>query len=176
MKKVYIAGPDIFSLQWPEHCEKVHAACKGLSLQAVYPISPLTNLVDAGAVGIVSPGNREDSKQVYKTCLSLLRGCDAVVANLNPFRGSEPDSGTVFEVATAVAIGIPVVGYWNVRNIIQSTKLYRHNARICQQGYLVEKFDLPCNVMVAEGCTDLVFGDVVVALSRISDLLLAGEK
>ena len=34
-----------------------------------------------------------------------------MIANLAPFRGHEPDSGTVFEVGFATALGKPVVAY-----------------------------------------------------------------
>jgi nucleoside 2-deoxyribosyltransferase len=41
--------------------------------------------------------------------LALIRRCDAVVANLRPCRGQvEPDSGTVFEVGVAIALGEPL--------------------------------------------------------------------
>ena len=34
-----------------------------------------------------------------------------MLANLEPFRGSEPDSGTAFEVGYALALGKPVYAY-----------------------------------------------------------------
>jgi nucleoside 2-deoxyribosyltransferase len=34
-----------------------------------------------------------------------------VLANLNPFRGAEPDSGTCVEIGYALALGKRVVGY-----------------------------------------------------------------
>ncbi|WP_416367503.1 nucleoside 2-deoxyribosyltransferase [Variovorax paradoxus] len=34
-----------------------------------------------------------------------------MIANLEPFRGAEPDFGTVFEVGGATALGLPVVAY-----------------------------------------------------------------
>ncbi len=44
---------------------------------------------------------------------NLLEGCQAVVANLNPFESCSvnPDSGTVMELSLAYAFGKPVVAY-----------------------------------------------------------------
>ena len=39
----------------------------------------------------------EAAEQIYQHNLRLLRDCDGVLVNLSPFRGVEPDSGSVFE-------------------------------------------------------------------------------
>ena len=37
---------------------------------------------------------------IYRANVAMIQRADLVMANLNPFRGAEPDSGTAFEVAT----------------------------------------------------------------------------
>ncbi len=44
----------------------------------------------------------------------LMRSCDALIANLTPFRGVSMDTGTAFEVGFMRALGRPVLGYTNV--------------------------------------------------------------
>ncbi|RZI95321.1 MAG: nucleoside 2-deoxyribosyltransferase, partial [Rubrivivax sp.] len=48
---------------------------------------------------------------IYEDNLRRIREADGVIANLVNFRGLEPDSGTVFEMGFAIALGKPVVGY-----------------------------------------------------------------
>ena len=40
-----------------------------------------------------------------------MHSCDALVANLTPFRGVSADAGTAFEVGFMRALGRPVLGY-----------------------------------------------------------------
>ena len=42
-----------------------------------------------------------------------MRECDAVLANLTPFRGPSADVGTIFELGYARGLGKPVFGYSN---------------------------------------------------------------
>jgi len=66
MKKVYIAGPDVF---------------------------------------------RRDAKQHLEMLRRMIDECDAVIANIEPFRGPHMDPGTAFEIGYAVAKGKPVYCY-----------------------------------------------------------------
>src|SRR3546814_11204941 len=48
---------------------------------------------------------------IYRANIALIQKADLVAANMNAFRGAEPDSGTAFEVGYAVALGKPVWAY-----------------------------------------------------------------
>lgn len=52
-----------------------------------------------------------DPRKICECNLALIRKAQMVVANLNPFRGTEPDSGTVFELGYGFALGKKVWGY-----------------------------------------------------------------
>jgi hypothetical protein len=76
-----------------------------------------------------------------------------VLANLNPFRGAEPDSGTCVEIGYALALGKPVIGYAaDLRPLRERLHAsgpgadgrYRDGA-----GMVVEDFGLPLNLMLA---------------------------
>jgi len=43
----------------------------------------------------------------------LIRGCNALIANLTPFRGPSADVGTAYELGFARALNLPVFGYSN---------------------------------------------------------------
>src|SRR3546814_8171664 len=48
---------------------------------------------------------------IYRANIALIQKADLVAANMNAFRGAEPDSGTAFEIGYAVALGKPVWDY-----------------------------------------------------------------
>jgi nucleoside 2-deoxyribosyltransferase len=94
--------------------------------------------------------------------------CDAVLANLDFFRGPEPDSGTCFEVGYAVARGKPVVGYVPEGGSFAERIRRRHPQAVGQglvdaAGWHLEEFGLPLNLMLAVPCR-IVVGDVRAAL------------
>lgn len=97
--RIYLAGPDVFRPDAQDHFVQLSALCDALGLAALLP-------ADGQDLPAQSP-----EKAIYLANMERLRGADGVCANLACFRGLEPDSGTVFEVGAAVALGIPVVAY-----------------------------------------------------------------
>jgi nucleoside 2-deoxyribosyltransferase len=181
MRKVYIAGPDIFRVWWPDIAEKIVNACASWGFEALLPIPADKSLDRPGVSGITVPGKPNDALPVFESCLDMIRSCDAMVADITPFRGDEPDSGTVFEVATAYALGKPVVAY--TRDTRLTHERHTHNgsktecgALLCRSGFLVEQFGLPCNVMVAQACTKIVFGGVVEGLFALKTVLAEKDQ
>lgn len=175
MRKIYVAGPDIFRPTWPDTARKIVNACASWGLEALLPIPADQSLDRPEVPGITMPGKAQDANAVFASCLDMIRSCDAVVANITPFRGDEPDSGTVFEIATAYALGKPVVAYTLDTRLTHERHAHNGNntaygALVCRSGYLVEQFDLPCNVMVAQACKAIVFGDVISALLALKNL------
>ena len=109
--------------------------------------------------------------------MRLLRDCDGVLANLSPFCGVEPYSGSVFEAAFALAIGKPVAAWigdhWNTRE--RSAVLRRvwrdadGRVRDKNDGGLVEDFGLSVNLMLA--CSFAVMPTPWHAIERLAELL-----
>jgi nucleoside 2-deoxyribosyltransferase len=96
--RVYLAGPDVFRPDAEQHFAMLAAVCDKLGLEALSPFD--------SSIGAHTP-----PRAIYDANMAMLRSADGVVANLAPFRGAEPDSGTVFEVGVAAALGVPVVAY-----------------------------------------------------------------
>lgn len=157
--KIYLAGPDVFFPnpdQWKSKCV---ACIEAAGHEALVP-------VDNEVV---------DSKGIYEANIKLLNQADAVVANLNPFRGFEPDSGTCFEVGYAIARGVKVIGYVSDGRS-QADKLaisdgkglgMRDGRPIDKNGHFVENFKHPVNLMLAKSCTEIVTGDMEKALALL---------
>lgn len=101
-RRIYLAGPDVFSRDAAAHFALLTAACDRFGLHALAPsdgLMPTWLSLEEVAQGIC------------KENMELIRQSHGVIANLAPFRGLEPDPGTVFEVGVAVALGLPVVAY-----------------------------------------------------------------
>ncbi|MCZ2499025.1 nucleoside 2-deoxyribosyltransferase [Xylophilus sp. Kf1] len=102
--RVYFAGPDVFFQDAAAIFERLTSASAALGLQG---FAPFDGQIDIAA------GESPDAfaGRIYEGNVARIRACDGLIANLAPFRGLEPDPGTVFEVGYAVALGKPVVGY-----------------------------------------------------------------
>jgi len=157
--KLYIAGPDVFRQDAAAWAEATRALCRGFGHQALIPLD---------GVETTAPG-------ICHANFDLIRSADAVLANLNPFRGCEPDSGTCVEVGFALALNKPVVGYvasgeTTVARVaaIAGGSLAKCNGRpVDADGLYVEDFGLPLNLMLAVPAR-IVVGGLAEALQALS--------
>ena len=169
MKKIYLAGFDVFYKDAKERFEKMRKLCKLAGYEALIP---LDNDITEG-LGI--------SNRIYKANIAMIEQADGIIANLNAFRGKEPDSGTVFEVGYGVAKNKKIVGYTSIEDwkthIIGDQKsqvLTRElfDSMFNQQPvdeFNVEDFGLPLNLMLAESIK-LINGDFIDALEVYKEL------
>ncbi|MGK9064756.1 nucleoside 2-deoxyribosyltransferase [Stutzerimonas chloritidismutans] len=143
---IYIAGPGVFRPDAIEHGERLKAMCAEFGFVGLYPLDKHV------PEGIVTPC--EQAAWIYRANLQLLKQADAVLADLNFFRGGEPDSGTSFEVGYAVALGKPVYGYLDGEGSY-AERLRQAHPQLCGlpgvdcDGLQLEAFDLPLNLMLA---------------------------
>lgn len=151
--KLYLAGPDVFRTDARQWAEQSLARCAAAGHLALLPLDD--GLFDAGAI--------------YRNNLRLLAEADAVLANLNPFRGAEPDSGTCVEIGYALALGKPIIGYAaDLRPLRERLRAVADgDGRCCDgDGLAVENFGLPLNLMLAVPLR-LVQGDLTDALQGL---------
>ncbi|WP_396269214.1 nucleoside 2-deoxyribosyltransferase [Ideonella sp.] len=140
---IYLAGFDVFRLDARAHGERLKALCAQHGHRGLYP---LDNELPAGMSG------PEAAQWIYRANIELIGQADAVVANLNNFRGLEPDSGTAFEVGYAVALGKPVWGYLEDHRPLHQQVLCTEAAKghyVDAKQLTVENFGLPRNLMLA---------------------------
>jgi len=150
--RVYIAGPDVFRSDAQVWAESVRALLARHGHQALIPLDG--EAVNAGGI--------------YQANVAMIRSADAVLANLNPFRGHEPDSGTCFEVGFAIAQGVPVVAYLSDGRA-QKDKIGCNiaDSPVDANGLHIENFGLPLNLMLAMPCR-IVVGDLSAAVAELS--------
>lgn len=152
MKKIYLAGPDVFKKI--ERCNAWFAALKqSLKERGYEGLSPF----DSGANFMVDISPQEKGKQIFLANRMLLDKCDAVLANVSPFRGPSCDAGTAWEIGYADGKGLPVFAYsYGMDYIPEATYKQRCDAmervgvKIRSDEYpIVEDFGLYDNLMIS---------------------------
>jgi nucleoside 2-deoxyribosyltransferase len=168
--KVYLAGPDVFRPDVAEWAASARTICRRYGYEPLMPI-------DHGET---------EAPKIYQANIDLIRKAQIVVANLNPFRGSEPDSGTCFEIGYALALGKKVSGYVskleNLRSRVNRIEQADSERTVDGAGMAIENFNLPLNLMLAvpaqivegglEDCLKALRGRLSVGAGAPSDLLL----
>ncbi|MFJ3486235.1 nucleoside 2-deoxyribosyltransferase [Pseudomonas sp. NPDC090202] len=147
--RIYLAGFDVFRADAIEHGRYLKALCERHGLHGLYPFD---NEVPQG----LPPA--QTALMICNANMAMIRDCDAVLANLNPFRGAEPDSGTAFEFGMAVALGKPVWAYFTDSGTLRE-QIAHNEAGFDAEGFQVEDFGLPRNLMLA--CTWVGYSETV---------------
>ncbi len=99
--RIYLAGPEVFLPDPLGMGAAKKAVCSRHGMTGVYPL-------DAPAP---MPSGPPDWRRIHAANEAHIQGCDALVANLTPFRGVAADPGTVFELGYMRGLGRPVFGY-----------------------------------------------------------------
>lgn len=142
MKKVYLAGPDVFRENAVAYGKGLKKLLSDRGIQGLYPFD---NEIP------FNPRNlRQTAGLIYEANIKMIQECDAVLANLEPFRGPSLDAGTAFEIGYAVALGKPVIGYnASLRVYELRAEGYKHQSPKYPN---VESFGLHDNLMIEFGC------------------------
>ena len=162
--KVYLAGPDVFFPNPEAWAQRKQAICARHGLIGVSPLDPMA---DEPAAWAALP----EWQRLAVRNEARIRDCDAVIANLTPFRGPSADVGTVYELGFARALGRMVFGYATTavpflpRTLGHVGSAAQFDAEgVCRdgEGLLVEQFGLFDNLMI-EGAITGAGGALVTA-------------
>ncbi len=172
MKRIYLAGPDVFFPHADCHFDALEARCSAFGLCGVRPS-------DGGLSEGLGGSGGEIAERIYRANIALIASCDALLANLMPFRNAiEPDSGTVFELGMAVALGKAVAGVVvgcaepYEAKVTAHCGITRDAAGLAwdtTHGFMVEEFGQPLNLMLARSTP--LFGSVDAALADLQQRL-----
>ncbi len=152
--KIYIAGPDVFEPNSIEIGKRYSKFCKDYGHEGLYP---LDNIVD------FSQNKHAIAKDIYQANVKLIHEADIVIANLNPFRGKEADSGTIWECGYAHALGKKVYGYMKnispyLEQFSSNEKDFKNEIYLDKDGKTIEDFEHPINLMIALSCQKIIQG------------------
>ena len=103
--EIYLAGPEVFLPDPWARAAELKAICARLGAIGRFPMDNQADVDDSDPDRMAANISRADE--------DLIGRCDAVVANLAPFRGPSMDTGTAYEMGLAKGLGKLVVG-WSV--------------------------------------------------------------
>ncbi len=141
MKRLYLAGPDVFL---PD-ADAVGRAKVDLCAQHGFKgLFPLDQQIDAVEEDL--------GRAIYRANLGLMKHSDAIIANLSPFRGPSADVGTAFELGWFAGRNLPIFAYSNdEREFAERTRFLLDlapDAARDRQGLGIEPFGLADNLML----------------------------
>lgn len=165
--KIYLAGPDVFRPDVAEWATTVRELCRRYGFEPLLPVDY----------------KETKPEKIFQSNIDLIRKAQIVAANLDPFRGPEPDSGTAFELGYALALGKKVCGYvTRLDTMAQRVEAAENRSEppapygdkiTDRNGLMIENFGLPCNLMLSipanivegglEGCLQAIRSKPTVA-------------
>jgi nucleoside 2-deoxyribosyltransferase len=146
--RIYLAGPEVFLPDPMAAGRAKRALCSAAGFEGVFPLD--------AALDLSGLDRHAQAQRISTANEGLMRGCDALIANLTPFRGVSMDSGTAYEVGFMRALGRPVFGYTNVvADYAARTRTLRARGIAAGDGDRsdidIEDFDRAENLMIACG-------------------------
>ncbi|MBF6617182.1 nucleoside 2-deoxyribosyltransferase [Pollutimonas thiosulfatoxidans] len=162
MKSIYLAGFDVFRPDAREWGATLKELCNKYGFEGLYPLDNNAPRTLAGA---------DLALWIYRANIALIQQADMLLANVNAFRGAEPDSGTAFEIGYAVALDKPVWAYTDeARPLVKQLPAIRQPGGATYtdtHGYTIEDFGLNLNLMLACS-TEIVIGTAEDALAEMA--------
>jgi len=164
---VYLAGPDVF---------RPDAAARGALLKAICDRVGLAGLFPADSE---ISGGCDPARAIRDANMAMIASCDALVANMTPFRGVSMDPGTAYEMGVAAALAKPVIGWTDdPRSLVGRASQLPGAGRDADgrlrdgEGMLVEEFDRPLadNLMMACGAV-AILDSAEAAIAHAASLL-----
>ncbi len=147
MKKIYIAGFDVFYEDAAKRGERLKEICEKYGFSGLYPLDNECEL----------------SRDIFEGNIRLIEEADIICANLNDFRGQDSDSGTAFELGYGFARGKKLYGYKSSPLSLRETIGEKDS-----KGFSVEDFGLSVNLMLGESCK-IVTGDFESCIKKIKE-------
>lgn len=143
MLKIYLAGPDVFEVDAIDQGAHLKKLCAEYGFEGLFP---LDNEISDATTPL------ELAAKIREANLALIHSCDIVLANFRPFRGLEPDSGTVYEIGYATALNKQILGYTeDLTPMIRRVQKAQHlpeRQKQCKEGKVIEDFGLSQNLML----------------------------
>lgn len=146
-EQLYIAGPMCFYPNGYAQWEGLRAYTQSMGVAVSLPNDAELNL------------NHEDLRlnadEIFKNCCDSMNKTTAIIANLEFFRGPEPDGGTVYEIGMAFAKGARCYAYTRDNRAMvwkyQGAEL-KNNLPHDRAGRVLPFYDLPFSPNLVSAC------------------------
>lgn len=179
--KAYLAGTEIFYPNSAETQQRYHQLCEKYGIIGIYPAdqAPEDEFLEYTPKDNSLP---ETEMSFFTHDVNHIRRTDIIIANLNDYRGNEPDSGTAVECGIAWGLGHRCFAFLEdarpMKQRFKGVTKTDQQGRLCDKdGAHLEDFDMPLNLMF---CDFTVFeGGLEEALKGIrkifdAELIAAG--
>jgi nucleoside 2-deoxyribosyltransferase len=152
-KRVYLAGPEVFLSNAREIGALKRRVCERHGLVGVFPAD------EEDACDPALP-LAEQGLAISRAMERVMRGCDAMIVNLTPFRGPSADVGSAYEMGFMRALGRPIFAYSNdnrpfLDRVVAfcggAVRLRVTGEQEDPDGMVIEPFTLHDNLMLSGG-------------------------
>lgn len=174
MKKVYLAGPEVFLPDSVRVLNQHKAICNKYGFEGLSPFDG----------EVTEEFGLERARKIYLENCKLIRACDIVAVNCNAFRGALVDDGSSFEIGFAKALGKKIYGFIQTKKTLPElvqlkipTSNHTSGYRVDNDGYLLnEDFGNSINLMlefaIIESGGQLIEGNFENLIQVISQSLV----
>lgn len=183
MPKAYLAGTEIFYPDSKQTQEKYHALCEKYGIIGFYPedVAPEDEYKEYVKK---DDSLHEMEMQLFTHDLNHIKRTDIIIANLNDYRGNEPDSGTAVECGLAWGFGHRCFAFIDdarpMPQRFKGVKKVREDGTVTDKdGANLEDFDSPLNLMFCDFTVfEGEFEDALKGIRKIfnEELIAAGYQ
>ena len=183
MPKAYLAGTEIFYPDSKQTQEKYHALCEKYGIIGFYPedVAPEDEYKEYVKK---DDSLHEMEMQLFTHDLNHIKRTDIIIANLNDYRGNEPDSGTAVECGLAWGYGHRCFAFIDdarpMPQRFKGVKKVREDGTVIDKdGANLEDFDSPLNLMFCDFTVfEGEFEDALKGIRKIfnEELIAAGYQ
>jgi nucleoside 2-deoxyribosyltransferase len=139
----YLAGPDVFLPNAPEHARRKAEICVRHGLHARPPLNE-------DIATLAAMPERDAWRAIYAKDVAMMEASDLAIVNLTPFRGASADAGTPVELGWFLGRNRPVFAYSNSAESFTARSATLLDAvPDPMAGLTVGGFGLPDNLMIA---------------------------
>lgn len=170
--RVFLSGPQRYSPDAVVYYERAKSLCEQLGLEALCPFDDVAHLpkVESADPYILAAAR-------FDRCQTMIRNCDALIADLSDFHGFEPNNDVSFECGFAFQLGKVVIGFMPDTRIMRERIPHYGEDRgfLDIYGNIVENFNNPINLMFA--CSmPILKGDLDTVLEQASALIKSTKR
>ena len=141
---IYLAGPGVFRKDAADYGHQLQRKCQARGLRGLWPLY--------GEVDDQTP--IATAFAIRKANVGMIERCQAVVADISPFRGPNMDPGTAYEIGFADALCKPIFTWSNDLRVLRDRTVplgrwIEADEDRDADGMLIENFGLPENLMIS---------------------------
>lgn len=165
---IYLAGPERYDSDAEQKYESMKEICNRYGFDAKSPL----DRARCDTV-VINPNPYQTAASLFYRYQQNVRDCDIILANLNDFRGLEPNNDVSFECGMAYQLGKKMFGYMSDTTIMKERipnygpdYEYRDEC-----GRNAENFDYPINLMFSGSMPILEASDFESVVAHIAEAL-----